>query len=419
MPPGNTFAGERIAFYKGKTYDEKAVQRTGGEKVEHERGYSPEGRDSGKRGRRRAGCVPPRQMGKRRFVLCSRRFRGCIPAGRVPKRVGARCAAAAVFAALLLAAPSITLLAGAAGKTQEVYRFTPQLESDGAVSAFRVKRVSTGKIDELSAFDYVCGVVAAEMPAQYDIQALSAQAAAAYTYACYSREYNRTHPSASALLSGADISDDFRHYQSYISRSEAKAKWGGSFDYEWGRIEQAVSAVNGKVVTYAGKPINAVFFAVSPGRTESSSNVWDDDLPYLRAVDSQWDVSSPDYRCTVEIKADALRKTALAKYSGLSFGADPKTWISVGKTSASGTVMSVTLGGKSITGAAAAQLFSLRSCAYSAEYRDGAFVFDIRGDGHDVGMSQYGAQCLALKGKNWEDIIKYYYTGVSIQSCRW
>lgn len=332
----------------------------------------------------------------------------------------ARYTAVAAFIALMLIVPSITLLSGARGPSSGGYVVTPELESDGAgPGAFRVLRVSTGKIDSLSSFDYVCGVVAAEMPAEYDTQALRAQAVAAFTYACYSRDYNKTHPSSASTVAGADISDDFRHYQSYISRDEAKARWGSSFENEWGKIEQAVAAVQGNAVTYGGKPINALFFAVSPGRTESSANVWGDDEPYLRAVDSRWDTTSTDYRCTVKVKAETLKKNASEKYQGLVFGADPKTWISVGKISPSGTVLSVTLGGKNISGGAAAQLFSLRSCAFSVNYSNGEFVFDVRGDGHDVGMSQYGAQCLARQGKSWQDIIKYYYTGVGIQSYAW
>lgn len=291
--------------------------------------------------------------------------------------------------------------------------------STAAVETFKVFRTSAGKVEEIPADDYICGVVAAEMPASYGEEALKAQAAAAFTYACYKRNYNLSHPSAGSSIGGADLTDDYHHDDSYLSQQDAKAKWGSSFAADWAKISAAVSAVRNKVITYNGKPIEALFFSASPGETESSKNVWGDDVPYLVPVDSTWDKDAPDFASTVKISGDAFKETVRSSYAGVTFGASPAQWLSIGKKSQSGLVLEANLCGKTVTGGSVMSLFKLRSAAFDVGYANGTFTFTVRGDGHDVGMSQYGAGYLAKQGEKWDAIVKHYYKGVSISDYDW
>lgn len=336
--------------------------------------------------------------------------------------------AVAAFVTIMLVLPSISLISGIKVQHKsENYSYTPNLESDNqqlqqnspSKTLFRILRTATGKIEEIPYADYICGVVAAEMPASYNPEALKAQAAAAFTYACYHRDYNKAHPSVAVAIAGADLSDDYHHYDAYISKEQAQALWGGGFETYWNKIASAVDAVKNKMITYDGKPIDAAFFAVSTGKTESCANVWGNALPYLVPVNSGWDEASSDYHSTVTVKQADFKAKVQARVKDAKFDKNPAAWISVKKTSASGIVLNVDLCGKALRGGDIMSIFALKAADFSVGYKDGAFTFDVKGDGHDVGMSQEGAQYLAEHGKKWDEIIKYYYTGVAISDDSW
>jgi len=299
----------------------------------------------------------------------------------------------------------------------------PSLEDDtpigASTQAFKIFKTSTGKVEDIPAVDYICGVVAAETPASYDMEALKAQAVAAFTYACYHRDYNIAHPRASGSISGADLSDDYYHFEAYISKQQAQSKWGGSFDSNWNKIYSAVIAVKNKVITYGGKPIDAEFFSLSTGITESSVNVWGNSLPYLTPVGSEWDKASPEYKSSFKIKQSDFKAAILAKYKDAKFDKSPSKWLTVKKRSDSGIVLTAELCGKSLNGGDIRSLFKLRSADFEVSFENGDFTFNVKGNGHDVGMSQYGAEYLASQGKKWNEIVSYYYTGVSVSDYIW
>jgi stage II sporulation protein D len=218
---------------------------------------------------------------------------------------------------------------------------------------------------------------------------------------------------------GADLSDDYHHFEAYISKQQAQSKWGSSFDSDWSKIYSAVTAVEGKIITYGGKPIDAEFFSLSTGMTESCANVWGNSLPYLVPVSSEWDKTAPDYNSSVKIKQSDLKAKVLAKYKDAKFDKSAAKWLTIKKRSASGNVLSAVLCGKTLTGDDIRSLFGLRSADFEVSFTNGVFVFSVKGYGHDVGMSQEGAEYLATQGKKWDEIVKYYFTGVSISDYSW
>lgn len=288
-----------------------------------------------------------------------------------------------------------------------------------ADGGFAVYHTRTKSVETLSADDYIRGVVAAEMPAEYPIEALKAQASAAFTYAAVQRAYHRSHPAAAASIGGADVSDDPSHYQSYISEDTARRRFGSDFNWQWAKITQAVQAVHGLALAQNGHLINALYFSCSAGKTESSRDIWGDDVPYLVEVSSSWDSAAPDYRSTVRVSQAAFQKAAASDVSGAAFGPDPSGWIGIASRSGAGGVLTVRLGGKTVSGANIQSLFGLRSTHFDVQYANGTFTFTVLGDGHGVGLSQYGACALAKQGKNWQDIVKYYYTGITVTPFPW
>lgn len=275
----------------------------------------------------------------------------------------------------------------------------------------RVLSVSSGKVEVIDEREYVCGAVAAEMPATYHPEALKAQAAACYTYALRMKYEQEQAPDAK--LKGAYITDESTTHQGYLNIAQRKAKWGDKFEVYSEKIEKAVDEVIGKVITFDGQPIIAAFHAISTGKTEDAKTVWGEDIPYLKPVLSAGDRLSPDYTATVIFSQDQFKKKA-ESLEGVQFDDDASGWVGKNKVSDAGTVISIEIGGKAFTGAQVRTAFNLRSPAFKIDYKDKSFTVHVTGYGHSVGMSQYGADFMARQGSTWEEIIEHYYTGVSI-----
>lgn len=268
-----------------------------------------------------------------------------------------------------------------------------------------VFRVKCGEeIKTLSAVDYVCGVVSAEMPALYETEALKAQAVAAYTYAARKR--------AAAGESEYDITTDHTQDQSYIDEAAQREKWGEKYEEYSKKIKAAVTAVKGRLLTYEGEPCLSVYHAISAGRTEKAEAVWGKDYPYLQSQESIMDLLSPDYKTEKTVTADELKNAFLEDTEPEG---EPKDWLSDLQKSECGTVKEITLCGKKITGTAFRERLSLRSQNFDIVFSDGAFKITVRGYGHGVGMSQYGANCMAEQGATYKEILSAYYKGATLK----
>lgn len=191
---------------------------------------------------------------------------------------------------------------------------------EAVADSFRVCDSETGEITELEAGEYIFGVVAAEMPALYEVEALKAQAVAAYTYACYRRAEN--------YGKNYDITTDHTTDQSFITKAAAAEKWGEKADEYTKKIEDAVKAVEGYMVTVGGKPALTVYHAISSGKTEAAKNVWGKDIDCLQPVDSPGDKLSPDYLTTVNFSSEEVK----AKLSDIcELGDSPAGWFGESK----------------------------------------------------------------------------------------
>lgn len=268
---------------------------------------------------------------------------------------------------------------------------------------FRILISQTGKVETLDADTYITGVVAAEMPALYEVEALKSQAVAAYTYACRKR--------AAAGDSEYDLTDDPEKDQCYISAEKMQEKWGDNTKTYTEKITSAVKSVSGQYLSYDNAPALTVYHAVSSGRTESCKNVWGSALPYLVPVDSLGDRLEENYLYTTEFTKEQITE----KLKGLcDITGDTADIFSQVKTTDSGRVTSITVCGTELTGAQIADALSLPSVNFNITAKDNAFAVEVRGRGHGVGMSQYGADYMAKQGSNYKDILLHYYTGCTL-----
>ncbi|MCI9352711.1 MAG: stage II sporulation protein D [Lawsonibacter sp.] len=292
---------------------------------------------------------------------------------------------------------------------EDVQPFEPSpVASTGARDRGKAVRLlnKDGTVAELTMADYLWGVVAAEMPASFEEEALKAQACAARTYTAVLQN-SAKHPEA-------DICADSTCCQAYIERSAAEARWGLSAREYGEKIETAVAQTDSLGVLYEGKPIQALFFSSAAGRTTDAVEVWGNSVAYLKSVDSPEGEEVPNYRTQVVLGAEEVKALTLASYPGADLSGDPGTWFGQASRNDGGGVISVPLGGVTLTGGQVRGLFSLRSACFTVTWDGAQFTFDVTGYGHGVGMSQYGANAMAKNGSGFQDILTWYYSGAEV-----
>lgn len=263
-----------------------------------------------------------------------------------------------------------------------------------------------GSVERLTLADYLWGVVAAEMPASFEIEALKAQTVAARTY--------WLSQSGTSRHEEADICADSGCCQAYISREAAAANWGDKAVEYGRRITQAVAQTDGLCVTYEGKPIQALFFSSAPGSTVDAQAVWGRALPYLVSVDSPEGEEVPNYHSQLTVTTSEFRALVTREVPGADLTGPVSGWLSDFVWEPSGTVSRVKVGGVSVTGGQVRKLLGLRSACFSVSVSGEEMTFHVTGYGHGVGMSQYGANAMARQGKSFRDILGWYYTGTQV-----
>lgn len=277
-----------------------------------------------------------------------------------------------------------------------------QLAGEDAGRMVRIK-MEDGQIVEQTMAEYLWCVVAAEMPASFEPDALKAQATAARTYTLWKALHNKAHPQANVCTS-------YTCCQAWISREEAMERWGDQAEEYTEKLDKALRETDGVVLYYDSMPIQAVFHASSAGRTQDAVAVWGSTVPYLAAVATPEGEESPNYHTTVTMTVDQVKAALEAQGCELD-EEKPEEWLKELTYSDAGTLLSAQVGGVTLRGNELRTALGLRSPSFTVEYGDG-FTFHVTGYGHGVGLSQYGANALAKQGKTWREIVSWYYTGV-------
>lgn len=267
----------------------------------------------------------------------------------------------------------------------------------------------TGEVEEVPLDTYLCNVVSAEMPVDFELEALKAQAVVARTYTIYKIQ-NKKHDNAG-------ICDDSSCCQAWVSKEERFARWDEEKrESNWAKIEQCVNETKGKIITYNGTPINAFFHSNSGGTTELPVNVWGGgtNLPYLQVIETAGEEGYSQYQSEAIFTQDELIEKLKSKYEDITIDFNNNDDLKILDYTDSGRVKTVKFGNHELSGTETRSLFDLRSTNFEIIKEDGNVKFSVKGYGHGVGMSQTGANSLAKEGKNYEDIIKHFYVGVEI-----
>lgn len=247
-----------------------------------------------------------------------------------------------------------------------------------------------GSEAEIELETYLQGVVGSEMKASFCLEALKAQAVAARTFVA-SRNYEV---------------DDSTASQVYQDEEQLHQVWQDHYEEYHAKIEQAVNETKGKVLTYEGNYITAAFFSSCNGFTNNSEDYWQGTKPYLRSVESPWDLAVEGNQQTVTITREEL-----ANQLGFT---NPVVEISQPLRYDNGYVKQIQIDGILFTGRELRERLNLRSSAFDIDAAQDIVSITTYGFGHGIGMSQYGANAMAEDGAGYEEILKHYYTGVEI-----
>jgi len=291
-------------------------------------------------------------------------------------------------------------------------------QKDGGVLMISVYMTKSNKIVSIPFEEYVKGVVAAEMPAAFEMEALKAQAVAARTYALARlREFGGP---GCELHEGADICTDFTHCQAYAEKSDMVSTWGKDTDYYWDKISRAVEDTKGEVAMYEDLLIDPVFHAISGGKTENSEDVWRNSIPYLRSVDSPYEEGAPKFKTTVEYSRRDFVNILKRNVQGLKINQNKlSSEVKIIDYTAGGRVKDIKVGNKIISGRDFQTYMGLNSNNFVFKFDGDTVKIVVTGYGHGVGMSQYGANGLAKHGYTYIDILKHYYQGIEVTNMWW
>lgn len=264
------------------------------------------------------------------------------------------------------------------------------------IHQIKVYNQEKDEITTMNMEDYIIGVVAAEMPVSFEIEALKAQAVAARTFALYKKEHSNKEYD---VVKG--VSD-----QAFNTIDEMKKKWADKFDENFAKIQKAVIETENEILTYQNQVIESFYFSMSNGYTEKCELVFQQDLPYIESVESAWDNKSLN---NYEVITTFEKKDFCSK---LEINCDEIKINSMERTD-SKRIRKIVINDKEFTGVQLRTLLKLRSTDFDIDIEDKISI-TTRGSGHGVGMSQYGANGMAKEGYPYQEILEHYYQNIEI-----
>ncbi len=267
-------------------------------------------------------------------------------------------------------------------------------------TTIRVKRLKTDTIETIPLESYIVGVLAGEMPIYFEKEALKAQAVASRSYAIKRIEYNKD--------KDYDVVDSIMN-QVYLDEDYLKEAWGNNYVVNINKLRSAVNETIDECLTYDDKVIDALFFSTSNGYTEDADLVFNLNLPYLKSVESKWDEKeSSAFSTTTVIPLNKFYEKLDLKYN-------KELKVEIIKRSPTNRVLELKINNQKFTGKDLYNSLSLRSTDFIITQIGTNVFIDMKGYGHGVGMSQYGALGMAKEGYSYKDILSHYYQNTTIK----
>ena len=262
------------------------------------------------------------------------------------------------------------------------------MQNEKEESKHYVEVISRDQSERIELETYLIGVVASEMPYCFEEEALKAQSVAARTF---------------VMQRGLKV-DNTTNTQVYKSQTELKEIYEDTYEKMYEKIKKAVEETKGEVLLYDGEYISALFYSCNNGKSNDSSWYFKGEKPYLKSVDSKWDLQYENCHTSIEKSEEEIKK----KLNIDTFNVSNIEYYE------NGYVKSINIGGKQFSGREVREKLGLRSSCFSFVEQGNAILIQCSVYGHGVGMSQYGANGMAKEGYNYKEILMHYYSGVEI-----
>lgn len=288
-------------------------------------------------------------------------------------------------------------------------------DQNGGGPKIKVYIVENKELKEMYLEEYIRGVVAGEMPAEFDIEALKAQAVAARTYAV--TKMKSLGGKGCSNHAEADICTDSTHCQEWISKEERFKAWGEiNAPKYWEKITTAVNDTKGMILTYNAAPVMyPLYFSTSGGKTENSEDVFMNSYPYLRSVVSIYEEEAPKFLTKIAFTKDEfIKKFGESEYKIKLDKSKLASQVTIMDRTEGGAVNNIKIGTKTLKGTKVREILGLSSANFNIEIGDNEVKLTVMGNGHGVGMSQWGANGLGKHGQKFDEILKHYYQGTEI-----
>lgn len=266
-------------------------------------------------------------------------------------------------------------------------------------SVIRVLRGDTNKIESVPIENYVTGVLAGEMPVDFNIEALKAQAVAARSYVMKQVEKNKNKK--------YDVVDTVIN-QVYLDDAYLQKVWNEEYNDKINKIKTAILETKGEYLSYKGKVAETLFFSTSSGYTENSEDIFPNKVEYLRSVESKWDKISKYYSYTVSFTLEEF-------YTLLGLDYNKNLKIEIIEKTSTGRPKLVKINGIQMSSKEVCSKLKLKSTYFEIISEGNKIIVKTKGFGHGVGMSQYGAEGMAREGYTYKEILNHYYKGTEIK----
>jgi len=325
-----------------------------------------------------------------------------------------------VFFILMLTIPFLSKFINVKGSIEQIKAaFSEKLSDrkdilkDEKVSGFKVLDESTGEILDINIRDFLLRSVACEMDPDFETEALKAQTVAAFTYFKNLQKKQKINPSGE--LKGCDFKVNSENKIYYMKEETLKEKWGENYEKYREKFSNIIESVLGEVLKKDGEYIEALYFSISSGNTENIKDVFGGEESYLVSVPSPYDKFSSGYLSKKEVTIKEFIETIENKLNKTGIISDQDNMIGQVEKTKTGMVKNIQIGNENIAGRKIREFFNLRSANFDLERVDDKMIFTVRGYGHGVGMSQYGANEMAKQGATYSQILCWYYKGVNLE----
>lgn len=286
---------------------------------------------------------------------------------------------------LVVAIPYIITLLFQGSETSTVEKKIEKIENKGS---------------NIDVEEYVKGVVAKQISLESEMETIKAQTIIARTAIVKAQEEGKELPQS-------------------METEELLQLWGQKgFEEKYSVLEEAAQATKGEILTWQEKPAEAAYHAVSAGMTRNGKiALGREDVSYLEAVDSQTDISSPDYLKVIFMEKEELAEKLQKADATLVLQANEIPGnIQILERDAGGYVTQVQVGAVNLGGEKFRKYLELNSACFYIKEVEGQIRILTKGLGHGLGMSQYGANEMAKEGKDYKEILNYYYQGLEIRT---